>query len=238
MGTVRILIAEDDTHFREGLADTLQSEGYAVVVVGDGEAALDKIKHERFDLLILDVMMPKKSGYDVCQELKKEEHDIPVMMLTAKGEEIDKVVGLKLGADDYMTKPFGIHELLARIEAILRRCKNTKGRSKQRKLPERFSFGNAVINAKTYEATVGKKTVPVTARELQLLLYFHENPHEVLSRNRLLDAVWGIEYYGNTRTLDQHIAQLRKKIEPRPDKPQFIVTVQNIGYRYLPPQAR
>ncbi len=234
MELTRILVAEDDVNILNGLVDTLESEGYNVTAAGDGEKALDVFNSERFDLIILDVMMPGKSGYDVCRAIRAQDEDVPVIMLTAKGEEIDKVVGLQLGADDYITKPFGIHELLARISAILRRAKRNAGQNNKSsdEAPEVFSFGLAKINVLKFRARVGDKTFDLSARELKLLQLFYKHKGEALSREKLLNDVWGIEYYGTTRTLDQHIAQLRKKIEPDPANPGVIKTVHGVGYRY------
>jgi len=183
--------------------------------------------------VILDIMMPGKSGYDVCREIRSQNEDVPVIILTAKGEEIDKVVGLQLGADDYITKPFGVHELLARISAVLRRStRRNKPVVQEDKTPDSFTFGSVLIDAIQYRIRKGKKVVDLSDRELQLLKYFYAHPNEVLSRDRLLNAVWGIDFFGTTRTLDQHIAQLRKKIEPDRGHPTVITTVHGVGYRY------
>ena len=235
MAKRRILVVEDDGHIRRGLVDALESEGYAACEAADGKAALVLAAQERPDLILLDIMMPEKSGYDVCRELRKAGNDVPVIMLTAKGEEIDKVVGLQLGADDYVTKPFGVHELLARVDAVLRRCRPTAAPSGARgSAPAAFRFGQAEVDRKKYTVRLGKQTHALTARELTLLDVFHAHPDEVLSRDDLLNAGWGVEYYGTTRTLDQHIAQLRKKIEPEPSAPRVILTVHGVGYRYIP----
>ncbi len=233
MPAIRILVVEDDAHIRAGLVDTLESEGYKTSAAANGEQALALFASARFDLVLLDVMLPGKSGYDVCRAIRAASATVPVIMLTAKGEEIDKVVGLQLGADDYITKPFGVHELLARIAAVLRRSARAGGAAPAGpdKVPERFDIGPASVDARTYEARVGKKTFSLSARELQLLAYFHAHPGEVLSRDRLLNAVWGVHYLGTTRTLDQHIAQLRKKIERNADEPAVILTVHGVGYR-------
>lgn len=227
----RILVAEDDANIREGLVDTLTSEGYDVTAAHDGNAALAAFESDRFSLVLLDVMMPGKSGYDLCRIIRSKDETLPVIMLTAKGEEIDKVVGLKLGADDYITKPFGIHELLARIEAVLRRSKRTLEKETIR-TPESFTFGGRTVKTKSYKLIKGGETLDLSEREMNLLLFFHDHPDEVLSRETLLNAIWGIDYFGNTRTLDQHVAQLRKKIEDDPANPTIITTVHGIGYRY------
>ncbi len=230
--TARILIAEDDKNIREGLIDTLESEGYQAVAAVDGDDAMIQFAASSPDLVLLDVMMPGKSGYDVCREIRTDNTQVPIIMLTAKGEEIDKVVGLQLGADDYVTKPFGVHELLARIAAVLRRTRPAAAPTEPSGLPDPLAFGPTTIDRKRYRATRGDAGFDLSARELKLIEQFCAHPGEVLSRDQLLNAVWGISYYGTTRTLDQHIAQLRKKIEPDPASPTVITTVHGVGYRY------
>jgi DNA-binding response OmpR family regulator len=228
-----ILVAEDDRHILFGLVDTLESEGYQVTPTSDGEEALDLFKNNPFDLVLLDIMMPGKSGYDVCREIRSTDEDIPIIILTAKGEEIDKVVGLQLGADDYITKPFGVHELLARLAAVLRRARrNHEEAKKEENIPDFFKFGESQINVKTFKMMKGQQSIDLSEREVKLLQFFFLHANEVLSRDQLLNAVWGIDYYGTTRTLDQHIAQLRKKVERDPSNPHFIQTVHRVGYRY------
>lgn len=230
----RILLAEDDANIRLGLVATLESEGYAVTAASDGAQALRLFPQETFDLVMLDIMMPAKNGYDVCRELRALGASVPVLLLTAKGEEIDKVVGLKLGADDYVTKPFGVHELLARVEALLRRAR-AAGPALAAGGPDsvpRFRLGAAEIDRRKFTATVAGRTTALTARELKLAEVFAAHPGEVLTRDALLNAVWGIDYFGTTRTLDQHVAQLRKKVEADPEQARSIATVHGVGYRY------
>ncbi len=229
----KILIAEDDSNIRAGLMATLESDGFSVTPAADGAQALRLFAQDKFDLVILDVMMPKASGYDVCRELRASQAQVPVLFLTAKGEEIDKVVGLKLGADDYMTKPFGVHELLARVEALLRRSRVGKGASTKddASLPVQFRLGQAEIDRRKFIATIEGRSNSLTARELRLAEVFAQHRGEVLTRDALLNAVWGVDYFGTTRTLDQHVAQLRKKVEANPEKPLAIVTVHGVGYR-------
>ena len=226
----KILIAEDDPNIRLGLVATLESDGYAVAAASDGAQALRMFPQEKFDLVLLDIMMPKASGYDVCRELRARGTRVPVLFLTAKGEEIDKVVGLKLGADDYVTKPFGVHELLARVEALIRRTRSN-GAAEGAALEPVFKLGAASIDRRKFVATIDDRTQPLTVRELKLAEVFAAHPGEVLSRDALLNRVWGVDYFGTTRTLDQHVAQLRKKID-RPDSASAIVTVHGVGYRY------
>jgi len=235
MNLPHILVAEDDKNIRIGLIDTLESEGYRVSPAVNGIEAVELFGKGGFDLIVLDIMMPGKSGYDVCREIRARDSNIPIIMLTAKGEEIDKVVGLQLGADDYVTKPFGIHELLARIAAVLRRSRKTTASVKQdtkARMPDNFMFGHAEIDTRKYKATKGRKIFDLTARELQLMCLFKKRVNDVLSRDELLNKIWGINYYGTTRTLDQHIAQLRKKVEIDSNG-QCIQTVHGVGYRYV-----
>lgn len=226
----RILLVEDDPAIRRGLVDALESENYQVREAADGLKGLALLKQETPDLVILDLMMPGMSGYDVCRQFRGWDQTTPVLMLTAKSEEIDKVLGLELGADDYMTKPFGVRELLARVHALLRRAQMTPPQSE-----EEFTLGRFRFCPKKLSGTCGETPIDLTAREMVLLQYFAAHPDEVLSRDTLLNHAWGITYYGSTRTLDQHIAQLRKKIEPDRNEPSTIVTVHGVGYRYCPP---
>lgn len=233
-GKAHILVVEDDVNIRNGLVATLESEGFTATAATDGEDALTLVRQNTFDLLLLDIMMPRKSGYDVCRELRAQNNDVPVIMLTAKGEEIDKVVGLQLGADDYVTKPFGIHELIARIDAVLRRTRQTATHAREPapRPSGTFQFAAADIDPRRFEAKVGRKVHALSDRELRLLWYFKQHANEVLSRDELLNAVWGVEYYGTTRTLDQHIAKLRKKVQPSSRPAPGITTVHGVGYRY------
>lgn len=228
----RILLAEDDNNIRLGLIATLESDGYAVTAASDGAQALRLFAQQKFDLVLLDVMMPKQSGYDVCKTLRGEGRQVPILFLTAKGEEIDKVVGLKLGADDYVLKPFGVHELLARVEALLRRARTNAPKPAEPELPAEFHLGVAKIDRRKFTVELAGRTTALTARELKLAEVFAANAGEVLTRDALLNAVWGVDYFGTTRTLDQHVAQLRKKVELSPDEPKAIVTVHGVGYRY------
>lgn len=232
-----ILIAEDAPTIRHGLQATLESEGYTVVTAADGAQAAKLFPQEKFDLVILDVMMPRLSGYDACREIRARDTRVPVMFLTAKGEEIDKVVGFKLGADDYVTKPFGVQELLARVETLLRRARERNaaeaGGARDGTSGEGavFHLGGAAVDRKKFTVTAHGRTAALTARELKLLEMFAARRGEVLARDTLLSAVWGTGYSGTTRTLDQHVAQLRKKTEADPENPRLLVTVHGVGYR-------
>lgn len=232
MEPLHILVAEDDINIRTGLTDTLESEGYKVTSAENGLEAVDLFVRNRFDIILLDIMMPGKSGYDVCREIRTKDENIPVIMLTAKSEEIDKVVGLQLGADDYITKPFGVHELLARIAAVLRRANRGKP-TPVIENQDTFTFGAWAVNPKNYKISKDGAAIDISDRELKILKLFYNHPNEVLSRDTMLNEIWGIDYFGTTRTLDQHIAQLRKKIEDNPSEPSTITTVHGVGYRYI-----
>ena len=225
-------MAEDDIHIRLGLTDTLESEGYEVIEAGDGNEALEAFERNPPDLVLLDVMMPGKSGYDVCRAIRTKDTLVPVIMLTAKGEEIDKVVGLKLGADDYITKPFGIHELLARIDAVLRRAKRFKAPAPENESKAPFAFAGFTVDPKRFKAESGNDSFDLSKREIELLKLFAAHPGQVLDRETMLTRIWGVDYGGTTRTLDQHIAMLRKKIEKYPASPTIITTVHGVGYRF------
>lgn len=232
MNNTTILVAEDDIHIRIGLTDTLESEGYQVIEAKDGNEALAAFDQKSPDLVLLDVMMPGKSGYDVCRAIRTKDAMVPVIMLTAKGEEIDKVVGLKLGADDYITKPFGIHELLARIDAVLRRAERFKSPPVKDKGKYAFAFAGFTVDPKRFKMTGADKSFDLSKREIELLKLFAAHPGEVLDRDTILTRIWGVDYGGTTRTLDQHIAMLRKKIEKKPATPVIITTVHGVGYRF------
>jgi len=224
----KILVVEDDVSILTGLTDLLTGEGYIVSSARDGDKALSLYLAQKPDLLLLDIMIPQKSGYDVCKEIRKKDTTLPILMLTAKGQEVDKVIGLEIGADDYIVKPFSVNELLARIRAVLRRSQNRPPR-KTRDDP--FMIGRIRVNPKTHTAVKDKKEIPLSAREVLLLQVFARRSGEVVDRVTLLDEVWGIHYEGTTRTLDQHIAKLRQKIEDDPSRPQYILTVHGTGYR-------
>lgn len=231
-GPKHILIAEDDASIRLGLVDILEGEGYRVSASENGEDALARFQSEAPDLAILDIMMPKHSGYDVCRAIRKENEALPILMLSAKSEEIDKVLGLELGADDYMTKPFGVRELLARVSAALRRAQANAHAAPAAESPVRF--GDVELDRARRQLLRGDHELALTQLEYKLLVAFIENADRALSRDDLLNAAWGIDYQGTTRTLDQHVSQLRHKIEPDPAKPIYILTVHGYGYRYCP----
>ncbi|HWC60728.1 MAG TPA: response regulator transcription factor [Verrucomicrobiae bacterium] len=225
----KILIVEDDPHILLGLEEVLKSEGFDVATCNRGDHAVDCVTKHKPALIVLDVMLPGLSGYDICKQLRSKKITLPILMLTAKGQEIDKVVGLDLGADDYVTKPFGVRELLARIHALLRRGSNTNVANGQSDIS--FQIGDSIIDPKTFQLKRRKSIEELTARELKLLQLFHAHPGEVLSRDRLLNEVWGQNYYGTTRTLDQVIVQLRKKLGDNGDEPKHLLTVHGVGYK-------
>ena len=223
----RILIIEDEPAMVAGLRDNFEYEGYDVISADYGVSGLERVLAEDPDLIVLDVMMPRMSGLEVCKQVKVRRPSIPIIMLTARGEEIDKVVGLELGADDYVTKPFSIRELMARIRAVLRRV------PLQAPLPDVYRFGDVEVNVRGNQVRRAGSAVELSAKEFALLAYFISHPGETLSRDRLLDAVWGYQNYPNTRTVDTHIVHLRHKVEPDPEQPRFIVTVHGTGYKFI-----
>jgi DNA-binding response OmpR family regulator len=222
----KILIIEDDPHILLGLEEVLTSEGYEVATCNRGDAAVAAVVKGKPALVVLDVMLPGASGYDICKELRARKITTPILMLTAKGQEIDKVIGLDLGADDYVTKPFGVRELLARLQALLRRTAPAAGGD-----TAVFHIGAAEIDPKTFQLKHGRTVEELTARELKLLQIFHARTGEVLSRDQLLNEVWGVQYYGTTRTLDQVIVQLRKKLGDQ--EPGRLQTVHGVGYKLV-----
>ncbi|MEW6210597.1 MAG: response regulator transcription factor [Acidobacteriota bacterium] len=223
----KILIVEDEPDMALGLRDNFEYEGYEVAVAADGQQGLDRAISDSPDLIVLDVMLPKMSGLDVCRQLRSKGVDLPIIMLTARGQEVDKVIGLEIGADDYVTKPFSIKELLARVRAHLRR------KTKQVADLDTYKFGNVSLEFKSYQATKGGEPIELSPREFELMKYFIQHRGETITRDRLLDEVWGYENYPFTRTVDNHIAKLRQKIEPTPSDPQYIITVHRVGYKFL-----
>lgn len=223
----RILIVEDEPAMVAGLRDNFEYEGYEVISAGDGAQGLERALTDDPDLVVLDVMMPRMSGLDVCKQLKARRPGVPIIMLTARGQEIDKVVGLELGADDYVTKPFSIRELMARVKAVLRRA------SPQSPTADVYRFSDVEVNVRSNEVKRAGQPVDLSAKEFALLAYFVAHPVETLTRDRLLDAVWGYENYPNTRTVDTHIVHLRQKLEPNPEEPRFILTVHGSGYKFV-----
>ena len=222
----RILIVEDDPAMSVALRDGFEFEKYSVEMATDGEEGLRLASRGDHDLMILDVMLPRKSGLDVCKELRRNGSSTPIIMLTARGQEIDKIVGLKLGADDYVTKPFSFMELLARVEAVLRRVsRNSAG--------EEYSFGDVTLDFRTYQATKSGMPLDLTPREFRILRYFIDHTGEVVSREALLNHVWGYDSSAFTRTVDTHMARLRQKIEDVASEPRHLITVHRVGYKFV-----
>jgi two-component system, OmpR family, alkaline phosphatase synthesis response regulator PhoP len=224
---MKILLIEDEDGLIITLTDRLVSEGFSVESARDGELGLSLALSKSFDLILLDIMLPKKNGFDICRDLRQQNIKTPIIMLTAKGETIDKVLGLKLGADDYLTKPFEMIELLARIEAMYRRSPNHNGVSN-----EAIEFGDVSVDFKSAEVRKNGEIIELSAMEFKLLQFLIENRGEVHSRDKLLDEVWGYDAMPTTRTVDVHIAWIRQKLESNPKHPQYIQTVHGFGYKF------
>ncbi|RPI01587.1 MAG: DNA-binding response regulator [Calditrichaeota bacterium] len=225
----KILIIEDEINLAEGLKDNLELEGYSVITAFDGEKGLERAVAELPNLIILDVMMPKKSGFDVCRELRSRGFTMPIIMLTARTEEVDRVLGLELGADDYVPKPFSMRELIARIKAVLRRAPGKKDKD-----IIIYDFGKIKVDFEHYIAyDQSGAQIDMTFKEFEILKFFTQNSGRTISRDELLDKVWGYEIYPTSRTVDNHIVKLRKKIETDPENPKHILTVYGIGYKYI-----
>ncbi|MEJ2594440.1 MAG: response regulator transcription factor [bacterium] len=225
----KILIVEDEAAMLSGLKDNLEIEGYAVDTAEEGKTGLDKILNNTYDLVLLDVMLPHISGFDICRAVRKEGISTPIILLTAKGEEIDKVLGLELGADDYLTKPFSLRELFARIKAVLRRALPPEENSDA----ERVTIGKLTFNFPNYEAFQDGEAVKLTHKEFDFMHYLWQNRNKVVSRDDLLDNVWGADYIPSSRTVDNFILKLRQKIEPDPNNPKIILTVHGVGYKLI-----
>jgi len=225
----KILLIEDEPGLVVTVTDRLKAEGYTVKSAQDGNSGLKAAIEESYDLIILDIMLPGKNGFDVCSELRSKDIYIPIIMLTARGQVTDKVVGLKLGADDYLVKPFEMIELLARIEALLRRVPQMSSKLKAHV----HEFGNISIDLRKAEVKKENKLVEMSAQEFRLLQFFIENKDATISRQELLDKVWGYNSVPTTRTVDVHVAWLRQKLEVNPKHPQHIITVHKLGYKFL-----
>ena len=223
-----VLVVEDQEDLANGLEINLRKEGYKVLKTGTGESAVNLAIQQNPDLVILDIMLPGISGLDVCRELRRKSIDVPIIMLTAKSDEIDRVVGLEVGADDYMTKPFSVRELLARVRAHLRRRTPQQGDV----LP-RYSFGNVELDFEKYEVTVRGEPVEMTQKEFEIMRLFIRRRGELVTRDRLLNEVWGYEAYPSSRTVDTHILKLRKKLEEDPANPKYILSVYGEGYKFV-----
>jgi DNA-binding response OmpR family regulator len=224
----RVLIVEDDPAILRGLKDNLLVESYEVLTASEGEAGYRLIREQQPDLVILDLMLPGMSGYEVCRRLRNEGNRTPILMLTARGEEADRVLGLDLGADDYVTKPFSIRELLARVRAIVRRLNPPKA------LPEELRFDDVVVDFRRYEARKSGQRVEMTRKEFGVLQYLAARSGEVVRRDELLEDVWDYRNYPTTRTVDNHVLALRAKLEQTPAEPRHLITVHGVGYKFVP----
>jgi DNA-binding response OmpR family regulator len=223
----RILVVEDDPAILQGLADNLGCESHDVLTASDGEQGYSLARSEKPDLIILDIMLPRMSGYELCRKLRAESVTTPIVMLTARGDEADRVVGLDLGADDYITKPFSVRELLARIRAVLRRAQA------QSVLPEELRFANVVVDFRRYEARKDGRPVDLTRKEFGLLRLLAARSGEPVTRDDLLNEVWGYDANPTTRTVDNHVASLRAKLEENPSEPRHLFTVHGVGYKWV-----
>lgn len=226
----RILLIEDETTLSLLLHERLEKEGYSVTTCRDGEHGMAQAISGTFDLLLLDIRLPGRNGFDVCRDLRRHCINVPILMLTARGDVKDRVKGLKLGADDYLAKPFDVAELLARMEALLRRANN----SPPQLIDSVFCFGNVIVDLHNEEVLRDGLPVELTAREFGLLRYFVSHPNERITREALLKQVWGYQGLPNTRTVDVHVAQLRQKLEPNPKAPRHILTAHRSGYKFVP----
>jgi DNA-binding response OmpR family regulator len=226
----KILIVEDEPKMLMGLKDNLEFEGYEVTTASDGESGLKMLMEHNYNLVILDVMLPKLSGFDICKTARKQGINTPIILLTAKGEEIDKVLGLELGADDYITKPFSLRELLARIKAVLRRGEKISEDDSEIKITQ---IGKLEIDFKTYNAFSDDQPVQMSHKEFEVLNFLWKNRNKTVSRDDLLTEVWGQEIHTTTRTIDNFILKLRQKVEPDFNNPKVILTVHGIGYKLI-----
>ncbi len=233
MAEGRLLLVEDEPGLQLTLSDRLAAEGYDVETAGDGELGLARALTGAFDLVVLDVMLPKRDGFDVCRTLRQRGITTPILMLTARGQVVDKVVGLKLGADDYLVKPFEAMELLARVEAVLRRAGSGNAPPTGTPGATRFEFDDVTVDTRRAEVMRAGRPIELSAKEFHLLRYFLEHRGATISRDELLQEVWGYEHTPSTRTVDVHVAWLRQKLEANPKMPQLIVTVHGLGYKFV-----
>ncbi|MGD0091592.1 MAG: response regulator transcription factor [Planctomycetota bacterium] len=231
---MKVLVAEDDLNIRRGLCDILEAEGYRTLPAGDGQEALALFGKEQPDFVCLDIMMPGLNGYDVCRELRRVAPALPIVFISAKSEEIDKVIGLELGADDFIVKPFGVKEVVARIRAVTRRCLAARAQAQGGGAGQAASFqlGGLAVYPSELRARRGEEVMDLSVRDVKILEFFSRNRGKVLDRGALYNQGWGYDFLPNSRTLDQYISQLRKRIESDPQNPALIKTVHGVGYRY------
>ena len=226
---MKVLIAEDDRNIRAGLEEILRDEGYETLAAADGTQALDLYRRESPDFICLDIMMPGVNGYDVCREIRRADPDVPIIIISAKSEEVDKVLGLELGADDFILKPFGVREVLARIRAVTRRC---MARGRDEESHNSFRMGGLEVLPSELRARCGEQVIDLSLRDVKILRLLHRMRVRVVDRTELFNECWGLSHVANSRTLDQHVSQLRKRIERDPKSPRIIRTVHGVGYRY------
>ncbi len=228
---MKVLICEDDAKIRKGLVEILESEGYQAIEAEEGNEALKLFVTEKPDFILLDIMMPGISGYDVCRTIREQDEEIPIMFISAKSEEIDRVLGLELGGDDYIVKPFGVNEVISRIRAITRRCFRRSGVTSEEAQKE-FHIGGILVRPKELRGYQGDEQIELSLRDISMLRLLSQEQGNVVSRDKIFNECWGMNYLPNSRTLDQHISKLRKKIGDDPKNPQIIETVHGVGYRY------
>ena len=231
--SVKVLLVEDEKSIADGIIYNLKNEGLKVTHVDEGKIALDIFDEEHFDLLILDIMLPEVSGLEICQSIRKSSN-VPIIMLTAKDDENDKIRGLEMGADDYITKPFSVKELISRIKAVLRRTKNSEllnGLDEDINSAKEINIGNIAMNPLRYEAKIDDEIIELRPREFELLYYLCENAGNIISRDKLFSKVWGYSFAGNSKTLDVHIQRIRERIEVNPKSPKRLTTIRGVGYK-------
>jgi len=226
---MKVLVVEDDENIRRGLMDILETEGYETIGAANGIEGLACVEREAPDFVFLDIMMPEMNGYDVCRAIRRNDMALPIIFISAKSEEIDKVLGLELGADDFITKPFGVKEVVARVRAVSRRCLQKRSSSE---LPERFEMDGLLVFPPELRARRGDTTIELSLRDVKILVLLYRNKGRVVDRDKLFDECWGMDYLPSSRTLDQHISKLRKRVERDPKDPAIIKTVHGVGYRY------
>lgn len=228
---MKVLVAEDDLNIRNGLVEILRNEGYQPVAARDGAAALKSFESERPDFVCLDIMMPGMDGYELCRRIRRADSGVPIIFISAKSEEIDKVLGLELGADDFIVKPFGVREVVARIRAVTRRCMAVRPKRAE---DEPFAMRGLEVRPADLRARRGEQAMELSLRDVAILRLLHRRAGEALDRHAFFSECWGVDHVPNSRTLDQHISQLRKKIEADPQNPEIIRTVHGVGYRFDP----
>ena len=231
--SVKVLLVEDETSIADGIIYNLKNEGLKVTHVDDGKIAIDIFNEEHFDLIILDIMLPEVSGLEICKAIRKSSN-VPIIMLTAKDDENDKISGLEMGADDYITKPFSVKELISRVKAVLRRTKNSellRGVDEDLSFAKEITIGNIAMNPLRYEAKIDNEVIELRPREFELLYYLCENAGNIVSRDKLFSKVWGYSFSGNSKTLDVHIQRIRERIEVNPKSPKRLVTIRGVGYK-------